>query len=229
MGQVRQHVGETPPHILLDQARRTEGCKQTKVVDTPARHRYAHPAVETPAPCWYVCHVIDMPILPSIIEMPSRHQYTCPPSIGLSSIHPPTIPRRHTHPAVDTPAPCRISICPPLCQYTHPSVVVVVHSAGDDVAGGRKCPHPSTRGGAKREFAWWVTQPAGVEWVGDAVAVVVEVAMVVSICVACPEVGIRHGLDKVAVGTCGWGWWWEREEVMWQFPMGSSHRWLESL
>ena len=41
-------------------------------------------------------------------------------------------------------------------------------------------------------------QLAHVEWVGDAVAVVVEVAMVVSICVACPEVGIRHGLDKVA-------------------------------
>ena len=46
-----------------------------------------------------------------------------------------------------------------------------------------------------------MTQPARVEWVGDAVAVAVEVAMVVSICMACPEVGIRHGLDKVVVGT----------------------------
>jgi len=46
-----------------------------------------------------------------------------------------------------------------------------------------------------------VTQPARVEGVGDAVAVAVEVAMVVSTCVACPEVGICHGLDKVVVGT----------------------------
>jgi len=51
MGQARQHVGEMLPHILLDQVRHTEGCKQMKVVDTPACHRYAHPAVETPAPC----------------------------------------------------------------------------------------------------------------------------------------------------------------------------------
>ena len=46
-----------------------------------------------------------------------------------------------------------------------------------------------------------MTQPARVEGVGDAVAVAVEVAMVVSTCVACPEVGICHGLDKVVVGT----------------------------
>ena len=168
MGQARQHVGEMLPHILLDQVRHTEGCKQMKVVDTPACHRYAHPAVETPAPCWYVCHVIDMPILPSIIDMPSRCQYTCPPLIGLSSIHLPAIPRRHTHPAVDTPAPCRISICPPLCQYTYPRVVVVLHSAGDDVAGAANAHIPQWGEGQRESLCgeWrsrlmlsgWVTQ-----------------------------------------------------------------------
>jgi len=219
MGQARQHIGETLPHILLDQARHTEGCKQTKVVNMPARHRYAHPAVEMPAPCWYVCHVIDMPILPSIIDMPSCCQYTCPLSIGLSSIHLPTIPRRHTHPAVDMPTP--LSIHPSRCHCCGPQCWR---------RRGRGPWMPtSLNEGRGKERVCVVSDAAGSCWVGGWCS---------GGCGWGGNGGVNlRGLPRSGYSpwprqsgrTWGWGWWWEREEVMWQFPTGSSHRWLESL
>jgi len=59
----------------------------------------------------------------------------------------------------------------------------VIQGAGDDVAGATNA-HIPQRGEGQRERVCMVMQLARVEWMGDAVAVAVEVAMVVSTCPA---------------------------------------------
>ena len=87
---------------------------------------------------------------------------------------------------------------------------------------GCECPHLSMRGEAKR----WPGDTAS-SCVGDAIAVAVAAVMLVSTCLTWPKVSIPHGFDRVVVGTWGWGWCWEWEEMMGQFPTGSSQRWQE--
>ena len=168
-----------------------------------------------------------------LIHLPC-HWYTYPAIENwyafLPSVHLPTIDTPAHYPLLIYPSCCRYACTLSICQYTYPAVIVVVHGAGDDVAGAANAHIPQWGEGQRESLCGdLVTQPAHVEWVGDAVAVAVEVAMVMSTCVAWPKVGIHHGLDRVVVGTWGWGWWWEWEEMMWQFSTGWSHRWWELL
>jgi len=70
-------------------------------------------------------------------------------------------------------------------QYAHPTVVVVIHGAGDDVAGGMNAHIPHRGEGQARDLGGdLLTQRAHVGWVDDTVGVAAEVAMVVSTCLA---------------------------------------------
>jgi len=73
----------------------------------------------------------------------------------------------------------------PCCQYAHPTVVVVIYGAGDDVAGGINAHIPHRGEGQARDLGGdLLTQRACVGWVDDTAGVAVEVAMVVSTCLA---------------------------------------------
>jgi len=165
-------------------------CCQSRfpAVDMPAL--LSIPAVDTPASCWYTCLLsICLPCCRSwfpVVDMPA-----------LLSIRPAVNPccpyRRYAHPAVNMPTSCQYAHL--LSIHLHPywytctpidtpalAVIVVGCGAADESwrGGGRRCPHPSRRGGARNivevvmvvnlhGLTWSAYSPVGpwVELAGD--------------------------------------------------------------